>query len=433
MPLLPIIYSAILFALGIAVLGSTGYLLTLLGAAALARRDIRTVGVDIPPTRFVVLVPAHDEELVLAATLESLNAQDYPRDLYEVVVIADNCTDTTAMIGRMHGVTVWERFSLQERGKGYALDWAMQRLLAGESPADAFVVVDADTWAAPDFLTQAARGLAARTDAQGRCALQGRYGVLNTNDGWRAALMAAAFDLFNHVKPLGRDRLGLSVGLKGNGMIFTHALLTQARWRGDSVTEDIDFGLDLIRDHGVRVGYLPAARVLAQMPATADGAASQRERWEGGRYRLLRTRAIPLLAAGLRQRRWALCDAAFDLMLPPLAELGTLWLFWAGLIIAGAIGHWLPLPLAWIISACTGGAALLAYLLGGLRVSDAPAAAYAALARAPFYAAWKMVLYARRFARPRRAGTPPTEEWVRTARLPLAPESPNASSEGKAA
>jgi 1,2-diacylglycerol 3-beta-glucosyltransferase len=199
------------------------------------------------------------------------------------------------------------------------------------------------------------------------------------------------------------------------------------------VTEDIDFGLDLIRDHGVRVGYLPAARVQAQMPATADGAASQRERWEGGRYRLLRTRALPLLAAGVRQGRWSLCDAALDLMLPPLAELGTLWLSWTGLIMAGAIGHWLPESRIWIVSACAGGAGLLAYLLGGLRVSDAPTAAYAALARAPFYAAWKLVLYARRFARARRIGTLPNEEWVRTARLPLAPESPSTSSEGKAA
>ena len=387
-----------------------------------------------PETRFAVLVPAHDEELVLAATLDSLHAQDYPKNHFEIIVIADNCTDSTAEIAHSHGATVWERFDLKERGKGYALAWAMQRLLAAPQPTDAIVIVDADTWAAPDFLTQAARGLALGTDAQGRCALQGRYGVLNTDDGWRAALMAAAFDLFNHVKPLGRDRLGLSVGLKGNGMVFSHALLIQARWRGDSVTEDIDFGLDLVRDHGVRVGYLPQARVLAQMPATADGAASQRERWEGGRYRLLRERALPLLSVGLRRRQWLLCDAALDLMLPPLAELGALWVLWSGLIALGILTHLLAAPLLWTGAALLSGTGLLAYILGGLRVSGASRAAYSALIRAPFYAVWKLVLYGRRFIRARQSATSdPAEEWVRTARIPLSSESQTASSEGKAA
>ena len=134
--------------------------------------------------------------------------------------------------------------------------------------------------------------------------------------------MASAFDLVNHVKPLGRETLGLSVGLKGNGMAFTPALAAQLPWPGGSLTEDLDYGLELARRFGVRVGYAPEARVLAQMPTTTNQAASQRARWEGGRMGLVRARALPLLGEGLRRRSLLLLDMAWDLLTPPLAELG---------------------------------------------------------------------------------------------------------------
>jgi glycosyltransferase involved in cell wall biosynthesis len=428
-----IFYTAAAMIPGIVVVGSISYMLLILAAAAWPPRKKASspAGDQKDGPRFVVLIPAHDEEPVLAATLLSLQAQTYSADRYEVVVVADNCTDATAAIARDHGGTVFERTDREKRGKGYALEWAMERLLAREQTADAFLIVDADTWVAPDFLMEAAGRLAGGADAAGRCALQGRYGVLNGDGGWRAALMAAAFELFNHIKPLGRDRLGLSVSLRGNGMVFSRALMEQARWRGDSVTEDIDFGLDLAQYHGVRVGYLPAARVLAQMPVTAEQARSQRERWEGGRYRLIRERAIPLLIESVRRRRPALCDAALNLLLLPLVEIGILWLLWSGLIAAGI--HWrlLPIPAAWAALAALSGLGLLAYVLGGLRLAGAPREAYSALLRAPFYAAWKMLLYLRQFGRGRAAT--PEQEWVRTPRIPVTAETPGTPHEGKAA
>ncbi len=364
----------------------------------------------------VVVVPAHDEELVLAATLGSLRAQNYPAACYEVVVVADNCADATSAIARAHGAIVLERVDPQQRGKGYALDWAFSHLLHAPVPADAYVIVDADTWAAPDFLTRMTERLTTDTDADGLCALQGRYGVLNSGEGWRAALMTAAFDLVNHVRPLGRDRLGLGVGLKGNGMAFTRATLQQARWRGDSVTEDLDYGLDLARNLGLRVRYVPEARVLAQMPTSAKQATSQRQRWETGRYKLVRERALPLLWEGIRRRRALLCDAAWDLLMPPLAELCGLLALWLTLIGFGAYLGWLPHALLWAQAATLCAVGLAGYVLGGLRLAGAPAEAYAALLRAPFYAVWKVCLY----ARPRQT-TKAGDEWVRTARAPIAP------------
>jgi GT2 family glycosyltransferase len=358
--------------------------------------------------------------MVLAATLRSLKTQDYPGERFEVVVVADNCTDATAQIARDHGAVVLERVNARERGKGYALDWALAQLLAQPAPAEAFVIVDADTWVEPGFLTIMASRLYPESSERGCRALQGRYGVLNRQEGWRAALMAAAFDLYNHVKPLGRDRLGLSVGLKGNGMAFTRAVLERARWRGHSVTEDIDYGLDLLRHHGIRVRYVPEARVLAQMPTTGAGVATQRDRWEAGRYRLLRERALPLLLEGLRGRDLRLCDAALDLLLPPLAELTALLCLWAAMIALGQVTHLLSDSPGWWGPWAVSALGLLLYLFGGLKVADAPRQAYRALLQAPCYVLWKFALYAGRVVgRPSR--TPAAaSEWVRTARVPIA-------------
>ena len=406
---------------------STGYLLLLLAAAAVAQRKAggRSAAVRREPSecwRVAVLVPAHNEEPVLGATLASLRAQRYPEEYLETVVIADNCTDGTAEVARKAKVTLLERTDPVNRGKGYALNWAVANLLARPEPPDAFIIVDADTWVASDFVSVMTAVLASRQDASGCCALQGRYGVLNPGSGWRTRLMEAAFELFNHVRPLGSDHLGFSVGLKGNGMAFTRAVLERAPWEGRSITEDIDYGLDLLLRLGLRVSYVPEARVLAQMPVTSAQAASQRERWERGRYALLRERVPQLLLQGLRKRDLRLCDAAFQLLLLPLAELCGLVLVWGVLLAAGSLTGLLALPLLWLGLYLAVAVGVLGYVLGGLALAGATREVYLALLRAPAYAIWKCVLYATRFFRPSRQTASP--EWVRTERVPIPDLSP---------
>lgn len=414
---MPVLYALVLIALAGIVLGSLGYLSLLLVAAASSGRKARCSGGEAATSLgMTVLVPAHNEELVLAATLRSLREQTYPAERYEVVVVADNCTDATAEIARGFGVTVLERHDLRERGKGYALNWALGQLLRRPEAPAAFVVVDADTWVHPEFLRTMGRQLAARSDARGFCALQGRYGVLNEQESWRTALMAGALALCNHVRPLGADRLGWSVGLKGNGMAFTRPVVEAVQWRGDSLTEDLDYGLDLLRTAGMSVGYVPEALVLAQMPVTASQAASQRERWEGGRYHSLRGRAVSLLGEGIARRDFRLWDSALNLVVPPLAELAALLLAWGVVLVIGQIAGWLPDSRPWY--GALGGSALLMalYVLGGFYLAGASSTAFRALFFAPIYALWKFILYGgmllRRVGRSGSGGP----EWVRTAR-----------------
>lgn len=439
---------------------SVDYLLMLLGAATVAasrrsaRRGEQTTVNEVAASdvislsRICVVIPAHNEEMVLGAALAALREQQFPADRFRVVVIADNCVDATPEIGRAAGATVLVRHNKTERGKGYALAWAFEKLLSNPSSAapqpgsnensfasdaDAFLIMDADTWLAPDFLARMGERFVAlgRTDV----AIQGRYGVLNSNEGWRATLMSGAFDLVNHVRPMGADALGLFVGLKGNGMLFGRDVLGRVQWSGHSITEDIDYSLDLAM-RGIPVRYAPECLALAQMPTTAEQATSQRARWENGRYKLLRERFFPLLGVGLRTGNRRLLDAAVGFLVPPMAELAALLIGAAVLIAIGVGIGWLAEPMAWTGVVAVSLIGFVVYVLGGLRLSGAPPAVFAALAKAPFYALWKFVLYGRnllsrggthgrgkhRAAQTVNAvnvGAASSDEWVRTARAPM--------------
>lgn len=361
-------------------------------------------------TRFAILIPAHDEELVLGACLASLAELDYPADAYTVHVIADNCTDRTAEIGRAHGATVLVRQDSERCGKGFALAWAVQRLGDPAESAclvDAIVVLDADTVAAPNLLAAFDAGL-----ARGERVLQARYHVLNTMESWRTRLMACGLALAHVVKPLGRERLGLSDGLKGNGMCFAREVVERVPWSGDSVTEDIEYTLRLCRA-GYRVAFVPNTAVWAQMPACAAQSASQRRRWEGGRYRLLASAAPALLLEGVRKRDRILRDRAFDLFAPPFAEMFAIPCGLAGLcsVCGSAFGwHW--------ASYTAGGWALVlgleaCYLAFGLWIARTPASVALSVLGAPVYILWKFALYGGMAVRRSAEG------WKRTERSPI--------------
>ncbi len=269
-------------ALQIALIVPVGYLCLLALAAIVAnwRRRRSASQTTLPPgeslvTRFAVLVPAHDEEVLLGATLRSLRQQAYPRDRYEIVVIADNCTDRTSEVARaVPGVRVLERRDPGNRGKGQALRWAFEQLDTTDERFDAFVIIDADTLTDPDLLTECARGI-----DRGARALQARYTVLNAEEAPSAALRWYALALRNHVVPYGRSSLGGSSPLLGNGMCFTRGLLEDHPWRATALAEDAQYFLTLAQA-GERVEYLPGVAVRGHMPTSFGEMRTQDIRWE---------------------------------------------------------------------------------------------------------------------------------------------------------
>lgn len=377
-----------------------GYLLLLAGAARRAPRTTPLSG--RPRHRFVLLVPAHNEARLLPHLLRSLQAMDYPRELYEVHVVADNCDDDTAALARAGGAVVHERFNQEERGKGYALDWLLQRLGAGPAAGswDGVIVLDADTVVSPNFL----RVMDARM-ARGERVVQAYYTVRDPGASWNVSLRWAALAALHYLRPQGRMVLGGSAGLKGNGMLFAAPLLRDHRWSG-ALTEDIAFHMELLLA-GERVTFAPDAVVYAEMPETLEAAASQNERWEQGRLEMARRYVPRLVRAAVWRpgRRFVLLDAVMEHLIPPFAVL-------VGASAATA-------ALAWLLPRHSGasrrlGAGLLAaeatYLLAGLRLASAPRAVYRALLYGPLFLLWKVGLYARVWLGRRAAS------WVRTAR-----------------
>lgn len=382
-------------------------LIVVIGAILGARRAKRQAATrhrasDATPSRFAVIVPAHDEELLIGTTLASLAQLDYPADRYTVHVIADNCTDHTAERAQAAGAHVHERTDEAHRGKGYALAWMFARLAAEETPYDAYVILDADTVVAPALLRAFDRGLAA-----GAQALQAHNAVLNATESPTAALRWVALSLMNYVRPLGRATLGGSSTLTGNGVCLTPGILARHPWQAFGLSEDYQYYLTLVAA-GVRVAFVPDAQVYSVMPTSARQLQTQDIRWEtispdarGWQRRI----AWRLFADGLRLRDWARLDALVELLTPPLSAL----VGGCALVVVVAFALLAPVQLALGLALII---LLLVYVGSAFYLLRPPRAVYRALLYAPAYVIRKLWVY---FVLRRRRKH--TNTWVRTARV----------------
>ncbi len=357
--------------------------LTLPGTVELA---LVTFGALLPPrareygdhrgtqdVRLAIVVPAHDEEAGLPGTLESLLACDEPPAAADIVVIADNCTDRTATIGRSYGVTVLERDDSTRRGKGFALDYAFHYLQELDQPGagyTGYAVVDADTRVDSNFC-QAIRS--AFAIGAGACQCVNR--VSNADANRRTRLQNIAFLAINLLRPRGRERLGLSAGILGTGFALHANVVRAMPYTSFSIVEDLEYHLRLVRA-GYRVRFVEESSVWSDMPTSNDAARSQRARWEGGRLRLIRVHAAALIAEIVARGRLSLLEPLLELLLLPLSYHVLLLAIMTGL--AAAFGGFAFL---YAVSAL-GLVALhvtLAMVMGGSGVRD-----WQALMTAPF-------------------------------------------------
>lgn len=359
----------------------------------------------VPKTlrRFAVMVPAHNEEAVIEKTLHSLKQIYYPRNKFEIVVIADNCNDKTAIIARSMNVMVFERFDSNNIGKGYALRWCMNQLIDSNVSYDAFVVIDADTVVSTDLLSVMNRHL-----ENGAECIQCSDMVVPRPGSWSPEMTRVAFILHNYVRPLGKMVIGCSAGLNGNGMCFSRKLIQNRMWTAYSRVEDLEHSLQLSLDN-VRVQFAPEATVRAIMPTDPLNAETQRKRWEMGRFALIKKYTLRLIFAAMRQRSVMILDSMIDLITPAFVNL---FLFTALSLSVNIIA--VELGASWLtgISLIWTAAILLEifHVIGGLIAAHADHDAYTALINFPKYAAWKLILYVKTLL------SGDDKHWVRTAR-----------------
>jgi cellulose synthase/poly-beta-1,6-N-acetylglucosamine synthase-like glycosyltransferase len=342
------------------------------------------------PMSLAVLVPAHDEEKDIGRCVTSLLASERGVHRLDVVVIADNCGDGTADAARRAGARVIERRDESVRGKGAALHHAISMLMPEEY--DAFIVVDADTVVSSDFAKRMGDHFAG-----GKGAIQCVYLPLNADASPRTRLMNLALLSMNVFRPAGRERLGLSAGIFGNGFGLRKELLRDVPYTANSITEDLEYHLRLI-EKGYRVRFVDDARVLADFPISKAGAETQRARWEGGRF-MLQRKFMPRMLGDVVRGKASMIEPFLELVSLPLSY-ETLLL----LALAAIPGH----PFR-IYAACAL-IVLAAQILAAVALYG-KGRDLLAVFEIPSYLFWKIVKLPRILATSRKGST-----WVRTKR-----------------
>ena len=260
--------------------------------------------------RYAVLISARNEQNVIGHLLDSINAQDYPKNLVTVFVVADNCTDDTARVAREHGAVVYERFNHVKVGKGYALNELLGHIERDYGRVfDAFMVFDADNLLEPNYITEMNR-----TFSDGYEIITSYRNSKNYADNWVSSgyalwfLREAAF--LNHSRHL----LKTSCAVSGTGFLFSRRILEQrGGWNFYLLTEDIEFTIANVIA-GERIGYCKDAVFYDEQPTTFRQSCRQRMRWARGYMQVFGAYGLKLLAGIPKRNGFACFDMAMAIM-----------------------------------------------------------------------------------------------------------------------
>ena len=232
--------------------------------------------------KFMAIIPAHNEESVVANLIKSLKNQNYPTDKLDVYVIADNCTDNTAKVARAAGAIVYERFDDTKKTKGYAMQWFLGKKMEENADYDAFCIFDADNIADKDFIKNMNKKL-----CQGEEVVQGYRDIKNPSDSWVTAGYAIFYWTMNRFYHLARYNLGLSPLINGTGFMVKLSVIDEMGWNTKTLTEDIEFSLqNIIR--GRKLGWSTDAVTYDEQPLEFKQSWKQRSRWSTGHMQCLK-------------------------------------------------------------------------------------------------------------------------------------------------
>ena len=311
--------------------------------------------------KFMAIIPAHNEEAVIKNLVESLVEQDYPKDLYDIYVIADNCTDATAEIAKKAGAIVYKRFDEEHKTKGHALNWFLKQKIEENADYDALCVFDADNIVDKEFLRNMNKKL-----CQGEEVVQGYRDIKNPTDSWISAGYAIFYWMMHRFYHLARYNLGLSPLLNGTGFMVKFDLLKPDGWQTITLTEDIEFSLINIAQ-GRKLGWAVDAIVYDEQPTTFKQSWSQRSRWTVGHLQCMKN-YTGKLAHGVKEYKTLMnfdgllymCGIPMMLLTFLLLGVNTLLYLGAEMTFADLIGNFARYLIATFILPVITGTAIMA-------------------------------------------------------------------------
>lgn len=262
--------------------------------------------------RYAIYISARNEQDVIGELLDSLNNQDYPKDLYDMYVVADNCTDHTAETARNHGAVVFERFNDEEKGKGYALNYLYHCVCAFKRKGyyDACIVFDADNIVDKNFLKEINKSF----DTGKYDALTTYRNSKNFGENW----LTAAYSIWfmheaRHLNYI-RCSLGSNCMISGTGFLVSDKVMQENEgWPFYLLTEDIQFSVQSALSN-TRIGYCDSAILYDEQPASWKQAWNQRLRWAKGFYQI-DARYIVSLVKGIFNGRGSQKMSCYDVLM----------------------------------------------------------------------------------------------------------------------
>lgn len=298
-----------------------------------------------PVNKFAMLIAAHNEETVIAGIVKNLKSIKYPSDMYDIFVIADNCSDRTAEIARKNGARVYERFDPDHKGKGFGLEWMFKNLFALKETYDAICILDADNLVSSNFLMEMNKQL-----CLGHKVIQGYLDSKNPHDTWISGNYSLSYWISNRLFQLPRHYLGLNCALGGTGFVMATSVLKEIGWGATCLTEDLEFSIKLVLK-GMRVAWAHDAHVYDEKPLKLKQSWRQRTRWMQGHCDCAERYLKALLQMAFKKGDKVAFDLGIYLIQPFIIVLNALFIVFGAIefIIHPAINTPFNMPL-WLFA-----------------------------------------------------------------------------------
>jgi len=262
--------------------------------------------------KYAVVIAARNESAVIAQLIKSIKKQNYPSELLDIYVVADNCTDNTAAVAKKAGAKVFERFNKQLVGKGYALDYAFKNLIKGNKCYEGYFVFDADNLLDENYVSEMNKVF-----DNGYKIITSYRNSKNYDTNWLTAGYSLWF--LREAKYLNNSRMILNTGcaISGTGFMVSDEIIRKNNgWKHHLLTEDIEFTIDSAL-HGEKIGYCGNAVLYDEQPYLFKQSWNQRLRWAKGFYQVFAKYGINLIKAIFTKRSFY-CYDMFVTIMPAL-------------------------------------------------------------------------------------------------------------------